>query len=176
MSDYNSEIENLFAEEQLKANSDPVLEEPGINEYVNPYETQPRHFAIGNYAHENAEKFIDNLPPGLDSERTAKIDNTTVRVDRTDWAGNIYEIKPETSSENQFDRYQDQVDKQVEVFNEAYPENAPWMGDVYTYNPQEVENEMIDKGLLDPAPEIEVIDVSPVENDITDDSDFGDGV
>lgn len=176
MSEYNPEIENIFAEEQLKANSDYILEEARMDEHVNPYATQPRHFAIGNYAHENAENFIDNLPPGFDSERTATTDNATVRIDRTDWAGNICEIKPETSSENKLNQYQDQVDKQVEVFNEVYPEYGPWTGEVYTYNSQEVENEMIDKGLLDPLPEIETIDPSPVENDLTDDSDFGDGV
>ena len=159
-----AEIQQLFDEEQLQANSDDVLEEQGMNEWVNPYENQPRPFAVGNYAHENAEQFIPDLPPDLDSERTIKTDNGTVRIDRMDWDENIYEIKPETTSERTLANYQDQVDKQVEMFTEAYPDYDSPTGHVVTYDRQEVENEMIDKGLLSPLPENQSIDNSSESN------------
>ncbi len=138
--------------------SDHVLDEKGMNEWVNSYENQPRNLAIGNFAHENAEKFIAELPEGLDSERTVSSDNGTVRLDRTDWNGNIFEIKPETDDAVNKSAYQNQVDKQVKIFQGAYPERGEQTGKIVTYNPQKVEQEMINKGLLSPSPKNQLID------------------
>ncbi|MBD2054550.1 S8 family serine peptidase [Oculatella sp. FACHB-28] len=107
---------------------------------------QPERLARGNYADEHGERFT-KLPPDLDDQRSIRVNGRTSRMDRVDWRnGVIYEIKSETDSKNHYE----QINRYVEAMNLLYPrsDGASWRGEIVTYNPKEVTNDMLERGHL----------------------------
>jgi hypothetical protein len=148
---HHQQIQEIFDEAQKPVSPESrALADFGMN--VSPGSEEPEQYAIGNHAHEYAEKFVAGLPAGLDPERTIQDDGKTYRLDRVDWSNaTFWEIKPQTTDKTLLTDHAQQIGTYADSMNRLYPECGDWQGKLGLYDPAEVRQDMVDKGLLPPA-------------------------
>ena len=97
----------------------------GFGERPTPGGPIPKRFDLGNFAHDNAEYLIEDLPKGLRKEYPIRVPGRAgvLRADRVDQVkGIVYEVKPKTA------RWIAEGEKQGELY-------ARWLDEVEPLGP-----------------------------------------